>query len=150
MPASVEFHTGVSDPLYFACRLLRKASRGGARALVCVPPADLAALDELLWTFEPHEFVPHVRLTGPGGRLAGRTPIWLATESDPPVAAGPLAGLEPPRLLVNLGCEVPEDPDAYDRIIEILGTDAAQVRAGRVRWGAYQGWGVKPLHHGAA
>ena len=48
----VEFHTGVADPLGFACRLLRKAYRRGARVLVTAPPERLAQLDRLLWTFD--------------------------------------------------------------------------------------------------
>lgn len=146
MAASVEFHTGVDDPLLFACRLLRKAARTGARVLASAPAAELATLDEMLWTFDAQDFVPHVRVAGPGSRLAARTPIWLATEVDPPPAVA-----DPrPRVLVNLGCAPPGDPEAYERIIEIVGTDPEQRQAGRARWAHYQGWGVKPLHHGAA
>lgn len=146
MAASVEFNTGVDDPLQFACRLLRKAARTGVRVLASAPAAELAALDELLWTFDAQDFVPHVRVSGPGARLAARTPIWLASVVDPP---SPVADVRP-RVLVNLGCPPPDDPEAFDRIIEIVGTDPAQVQAGRVRWAHYLGWGDKPLHRGAA
>lgn len=139
-PAAVEFHTGVADPVHFACRLLRKAQRSGARVLVTAPPEDLAALDEALWTFEAQDFVPHVRLPGPAAALAPRTPVWLAT--------GPTLPDAPP-VLVNLGADPPDEAGAFRRIIEIVGTDPAQRQAGRARWRHYEGWGVKPLHHGA-
>ena len=44
----VEFHTGVPDRVSFACRLLRKASRQGARVLVTAPEDILAELDRAL------------------------------------------------------------------------------------------------------
>ncbi len=138
-PPAVEFHTGVADPVHFACRLLRKAQRSGARVLVTAPPEDLAALDEALWTFEAQDFVPHVRVPGPAAALAPRTPVWLAT--------GPVP--EAPPVLVNLGADPPADAGAFQRIIEIVGTDPAQRQAGRTRWRHYEAWGVKPLHHGA-
>jgi DNA polymerase-3 subunit chi len=135
----VEFHTGVADPVHFACRLLRKAHRQGARLLVTAPPETLGALDQALWTFEAQEFVPHVRLPGPAAALAPRTPIWLATAA--PEGA--------PRLLVNLGAAPPAAAEAFDRIIEIVGADADARQAGRARWRHYEAWGLKPVHHAA-
>lgn len=140
MPASVEFHTGVEDPLGFACRLLRKAYRSGARVAVTAPPTLLAALDQALWTFSPQEFVPHVRMPG-AHDLAAKTPIWLVADAS--VARG-----QP--VLVNLGAEAVGQADAFERIIEIVGTDADARDAGRARWRHYEAWGVKPLHHAAS
>jgi DNA polymerase-3 subunit chi len=141
VPATVEFHTGVADPVRFACRLLRKAHRAGARVLVTAPPPDLAALDEALWTFDAQDFVPHVRVPGPAAALAPRTPIWLV-DGPPPAGA--------PRVLLNLGADPPADATTFDRVIEVVGTDPAQRSAGRTRWRYYEGWGVTPLHHAAA
>lgn len=139
MPPAVEFHTGVADPVHFACRLLRKAFRTGVRVLVTAPPPELSALDEALWTFEAQDFVPHVRLPGPAAALAPRTPLWLAP--------GPVDGAPP--VLVNLGADPPDDAEAFTRIIEIVGTDLVQRQEGRARWRHYERWGVRPLHHGA-
>ena len=75
----VSFHTGVSDVLGYACRLLRKAARKGARVAVCGEAALLQQLDRALWTFDPLDFTPHARLAAgavPAPRLAA-TPIWL-------------------------------------------------------------------------
>ena len=47
----VMFHLNVPDRLGYACRLLRKAYGSGAKVVVSAPPATLARLDVLLWTF---------------------------------------------------------------------------------------------------
>jgi DNA polymerase-3 subunit chi len=134
----VEFHTGVADPLVYACRLLRKACRAGVRVLVTAPPATLAALDRALWTFDEREFVPHVRQPGAGASLAARTPIWLAQRGGLPDA---------PRVLVNLGADAPEDLASVDRLIEIVSGDADEADRGRSRWRAYKERGLAVVHH---
>lgn len=140
MPAQVEFHTGVADPVGFACRLLRKAWAARARVLVMAPADTLAALDASLWTFEAQAFVPHLRVAGADAASRERTPIWLA-ESIP-------AG-EHPRVLVNLGAAPPPGADDFDRVIEIVGADEATRADGRARWRHYERWGATPLHHPA-
>ena len=138
MPSEVEFHTGVADPLGYACRLLRKAYRQGAQVLCTAPPATLAELDWLLWTFEERDFVPHVRLQGASPDLLARTPIWLA-ESGLEAGRG--------RVLVNLGAPVPREIDAFARLVEVVSTDEAEVAAGRERWSAYKSAGLSLVHH---
>jgi DNA polymerase-3 subunit chi len=137
----VEFHTGVADPLGFACRLLRKAYRAGARVQVTAPAQTLAALDRQLWTFEEREFVPHARLPGARAALAARTPIWLVAEAGLPGA---------PPLLVNLGADAPAETLALDRLIEIVSDDADDTERGRQRWRAYKARGLAIRHHTAA
>lgn len=147
MPAQVEFHTGVADPVGFACRLLRKAWQARARVLVTAPAETLAALDAALWTFEAQAFVPHLRLPAQDGgaaaaaELLDRTPIWLAE--------APPADAHPP-VLVNLGADAPARADDYARVIEIVGRGDEARQAGRQRWRHYEAWGVRPLHHGTA
>ena len=97
----IAFHLGAADPLGYACRLLRKALARGATPVVTAPPEALAQLDRLLWTFDPLEFLPHVRVAaGRAGDLAPRlraTPLWLVERP-----------LDAPHheVLVNLGDEV--------------------------------------------
>ncbi len=140
----VEFHTGVADRVGFACRLLRKACRSGARVLVTAPPAVLDELDRSLWTFEERDFLPHVRVPGSAPAVRRRTPIWLAAAVPVPedAAAGPA-----PRVLVNLGAAAPADWQAVERLIEVLSTDADDVERGRARWRAYKAAGLQIVHH---
>jgi DNA polymerase-3 subunit chi len=136
----VEFHSGVADPVDFACRLLRKACRQGARVQVSAPAGTLAALDRALWTFEEREFVPHVRVPGATADVAARTPIWLSAQAG---------GEGAPRVVVNLDAEVPGDFDTLDRLIEIVGAEAEQAERGRNRWRAYKAAGLSITHHPA-
>ena len=134
----VEFHTGVADPVTYACRLLRKAYRAGVRVLVTAPPATLAALDRALWTFDQREFVPHVRQPGAPPPVAARTPIWLAAQG---VA-------DAPTVRVNLGADAVADLSGVERLIEIVSSDADDADRGRRRWRAYKARGLAIVHHG--
>jgi DNA polymerase-3 subunit chi len=140
-PVEVAFHTGVADKLLYACRLLRKAWRSGARVAVAGEPMELQRLDQALWTFEPQEFVPHRRLRA-GEAVPPplqRTPIWLLD----PGAAAP-AGCE---VLVNLGPERRPGDDGFRRIVELVSAEPQDAQAARRRWKQYevQGWPIR--HH---
>ena len=140
MPATVEFHTGMADKIGFACRLLRKAYAKGAQVAVTGAPELLRQLDEALWLFEPQQFVPHVRLKAgqaPAARLA-RTPLWLLD----PGATAPHQ-----EVLVNLGPELPAEPQAFRRVIELVGAQSDDRDAGRRRWRAYEAAGAQIVHH---
>ncbi len=124
----VAFHTGIADPFGYACRLLRKAWRSGARVAVHGDGPALDRLDQALWTFEPLEFVPHVMLPRDGadaGRVA-RTPIVLVKED----ATAPADC----RVAVSLGGHPPADAAAFDRLIAIVGLAPEQREAGRRLW----------------
>ncbi len=138
----IAFHVNVPDRLAYACRLLRKAVRQGARVAVTAPPATLRGLDRALWTFEPTEFVPHALLAAgatPPERLAP-TPVWLAERADD-VAVH--------EVLVNLGTDLPTGFERYARLIEIVTTDDADRAAGRARWKHYAARGYALAHHEA-
>lgn len=137
----VEFHTGVADPLVFACRLLRKASRHGARVAVSAAPQTLQALDRALWTFDERDFVPHARVGAAPSVVLARTPIWLLDVDIPPPPA--------PTVLVNVGGEAREPWPELARLIEIVGADPEEAAAGRQRWKQYRAAGWPVLHHGA-
>jgi DNA polymerase III subunit chi len=140
--ASVEFHTGLADPLGYACRLLRKAHRQGMRVLVTAPAPTLARLDRELWTFEEREFVPHQRWAGGADEVQrGLTPIWLAERADVPAACA---------VLVNLGAEVPEPPTAFERIVELVGREPEEADSGRERWKRWKALGHAPEHRNQA
>ena len=136
----VAFHTGIANPLDYACRLLRKAYRSGARVAVHGEPALLDRLDQALWTFEALEFVPHIVLPrdgGDAGRLA-LSPIVLVKDA----ASAPAAC----RIGVTLaGHPVPE-VGAFDRLIAIVGLDPEHREAGRQRWREYERAGQAVSH----
>lgn len=139
----IAFHFNVPDRLGYVCRLLRKATRQGARVAVTAPLASLRTLDRALWSFEPEEFVAHAMLpagTLPAARLAP-TPIWLAERPDD-VALH--------EVLVNLGDAAPAGFERYARLIEIVGTDAAERAAARTRWKHYAARGYALRGHEAA
>ena len=140
----VEFHTGVADPVGFACRLLRKAVRQDVRVRVIAPDDTLAALDLALWTFDERDFVPHVRVPGASESTAARTPIWLASTCDAPAGHAPA-----PVVLLNLGADAPEDLSGLDRLIEVVAADVGEAARGRARWRAYKARGLDITHRTA-
>jgi DNA polymerase III subunit chi len=140
MPHEVDFHTGLDDKLAYACRLLRKAVRAGKVVAVTGAAAELARLDLLLWTFEPGEFIAHVRLRAgdmAAPRLA-RTPVWLVDRPEDAPACD---------VLVNLGPQAAHAADACARVIELVARDEADVEAARQRWRRYKAAGIAPRSH---
>ena len=136
----VNFHHGAEDPVAYACRLLHKAWQRGARVAVTAPAATLARLDELLWSFEPLSFVPHARLRGgeaPPPRLAP-TPIWLLERAEQAPAH---------EVLVNLGPDVAGGFESFERLFEIVGSDAPSREAGRERLRHYRSRGYEIKLH---
>lgn len=135
----VAFHTGIADPLDYACRLLRKAYRSGAKVAVHGEPAALDRLDQALWTFEPLEFVPHAVLPRDGAdaqRLA-LSPIVLVKGGAAPPAC---------RIGVTLAGHPVEDVGGFDRLIAIVGLDPEHREAGRLRWREYERAGHAVSH----
>lgn len=137
--ASVEFHTGIEDPVGYCCRLLRKAYRRGATVLCLAPRPTLDALDRALWTFDERDFVPHVRVPGAAPALRDRTPIWLAAE----VPAG--GGRE---VLVSLEAELPAAAP-FARVIEVVGAEPEAAQRGRALWRRYKEGGFAIVHQTA-
>jgi DNA polymerase III subunit chi len=137
----VEFHTSVANKLDFACRLLRKAQAAGGPVVVGGEPALLDRLDVALWTFDALSFVPHARLRAGSspGPVHMRTPLWLA---DVP---GQCRQRE---VLVNLGPELAEGWEGFERVIELVDATDADRASGRERWRTYSARpGVELMHH---
>ena len=139
----VSFYTGVPERLTYLSRLLRKAQHSGARIGVCGPANLLMRLDAALWTFDPLEFVPHLRVS-PGAALPPRladTPILLVEHPDE---------LPHREVLLNVGSEIPEGFEQFKRVLEVVSQDPPQVQAGRERFRRYQQLGHEVAHHVAA
>lgn len=137
---SVAFHTGVPDPVDYACRLLRKACRQGARTVVTAPAATLDRLDQALWLFEQEAFIPHLRVRRREDVTDRnrRTPVWLSESARVAVEA---------TVWVNLGADAEVAFDGFERVIEVVGDDSAEVETGRVRWRRYVAAGLTPVNH---
>jgi len=138
----VMFHLNVQDRLGYACRLLRKAQAVGARVVVTAPPETLSRLDTLLWTFEPTDFVPHLRVAH-GAAVAPHlkgTPIWLVDR----VEQAPYH-----EALLNLGDELVPGFESFERVIEIVPADEAPKQAARQRWKHYADRGYVLKRHEA-
>ena len=136
----IEFHFNVPDKLAYSCRLLRKAVRGGSKAVVTAEPAVLHALDRLLWTFSPTEFLPHC--------MAGSAEITLA--ATPVLLAETLEGCGADSVLINLGQGIPADFARFERFIEVVSADEDDRIIGRKRWKLYQAQGHALTRHDAS
>lgn len=140
----VEFHFNVGEKLTYSCRLLRKAVTGGSRLLVTGEPAQLAQLDELLWTFVPTSFLAHCQAHADESVRAA-SPVLLAAALDDPAVQGTGHGV-----LVNLGSEVPAGFERFERFIEVVGSDEADRQAARTRWIHYKRRGYALTSHDRA
>jgi len=128
---------GEDDALAVACRLCEKAVAAGSRVHVHAPGAEIAdQVDRLLWIYKQGGFIAHERL---GGTLE---------EPVPPVLVGD--GEAPPShrdVLINLGADVPAAFASYQRVLEVVGGDAAARNRSRSRFKAYRDAGCQPETH---
>ncbi|MEO7337108.1 MAG: DNA polymerase III subunit chi [Caldimonas sp.] len=139
----ITFHFNVPDRSAYACRLLRKATRQGARIAVTGTPESLVRLDRDLWEFDPVEFIPHVLLRS-GQALAARlqsTPVLLVERPD---------DTDRHEVLVNLGEQAPVGFESYSRLIEIVSTADDDRSAARFRWKHYAARGYSIKRHEVA
>jgi DNA polymerase-3 subunit chi len=134
----VAFHFNAPDKLAYACRLLRKAVAGGARVVVTAPAEALGRLDTLLWTFSQTDFIAHARAPGDAGVLAA-SPVVLAES--------PSQALPHHEVLLNLGVDMPEGFEQYQRVIEVVSLDEDDRQLARGRWKAYTGQGYDIVRH---
>jgi DNA polymerase-3 subunit chi len=105
-------------------RLLEKVVERGHRVLLLAESAErAAALDAMLWTFDPASFLPHGTTAQAS---AGLQPILIATELDYRNGADVLVLID--------GMDVPE-AGAFARCLDLFdGNDEGAVAAARERW----------------
>jgi len=126
-----------SARLRFACRLIEKAYLASQTVLVWHTEAEeLKALDDLLWTFGDRAFVPHEMLKA--GVSPRETPVVLTVGNAP---------AERFDIIVNLAPDVPPCLGITARVAEIIDSDEARRRAGRVRFKTYRDQGLQPASH---
>jgi len=134
---TVAFHFNVVDRLAYTCRLIRKAVAGGATLVVTGSSETLSQLDHDLWTLSSTDFVTHCR-PEVSTDLAARSAVLLSESAQLTTHAD---------VLVNLGDPVPAHFQQFDRVIEVVGKEADDKRAARLRWKHYSQAGIPLVQH---
>ena len=119
------------QPLLLVCELAKRGYAANLSILVLARDAAQAeALDDLMWSFDPDEYLPH--------QIAGMdegdddTPILVATpQMDVPSRA----------LLINLRDAAPAG--SFQRVLEVVPADPAARGPLRERWKHYQALGFE-------
>ncbi len=136
--AEVAFHFNAPGKLAYACRLLRKASASGARLVVTGEPRLLRELDATLWSFSALDFVPHGLVEALGATQLQHTAVILAANpADAPHR----------QVLVNLGDEMPQGFEDFERVIEVVTGDEGDRGRARQRWKHYAAGGHAIVRH---
>lgn len=132
---TIEFYTGIADPIAATHRLALKVYASGRRLRIATPDeATTKLLDRALWERPEDAFVPHCTLGSP---LRDATPIVIDHTNDHDGAADVLISLcgQPPKYFAR-----------FERMFEVVGTDPELAAAGRERWAFYKSRGY-PLKH---
>lgn len=133
----IEFHFNTSDRLLHTCRLLRKARSQDLRIVVVGAPATLRQLDQALWSFSATDFLVH---------CSGTDPLELQ-QASPVVLDGQVLGRDDFNVIVNLGDEVPQGFERFERLIEIVASDDHGRSEARQRWKHYKAQGFDLIQH---
>ena len=132
------FHFGAPDKLAYGCRLARKAVGSGAKVLLVADADAVAQLDADLWALSATDFLPHCTATA-APTVQGRSAVLLVTHAQQaPQHTG---------VLVNLTHAVPEGFERFDRVIEVVSTDADDRSKARGRWRYYTEQGYAITRH---
>ena len=133
----IEFHFNAPERLHYVCRFLRKANAHDWRVGVLGSEAVLRQLDAALWSFSEHDFLPHCTAND-SPHMQQASAILLSPD------VGRLAGWP---MLVNLGDDVPEGFEQFQRVIEIVPSDDHGKMTARQRWRHYAAQGFELTQH---
>lgn len=136
----IAFHFNAPDKVDYACRLLRKAVAANAKVVVVVTEAQMAHLDESLWTLSQLEFLAHCRMDSPRS-LRQASPLHLACDLNA------MDALTPRDVLLNLGDKVCAGFEQFARVIEVVTLDEADRQFARSRWKQYTDQGFAIVRH---
>lgn len=132
----VLFYTHAENRLQTACTLTAKALARGMRVmLLTADPAATERLSKLIWTVPSTGFIPHCRR---GDRLAPVTPVIVDHVAEP---------LVHDQVLFNLSDGTPAFFSSFQRLVEIVGNDAAELEAARARYRFYKDRGYEIRTH---
>ena len=123
------------QPLLLVCELAKRGYAANLSILVLArDTAQAEAIDDLMWSFDPDEYLPH--------QIAGMdegdddTPILIATP-DMDIPARPM--------LINLRDAAPNG--SFERVLEVVPADPAARGPLRERWKHYQALGFEVNKH---
>jgi DNA polymerase-3 subunit chi len=125
----IAFHVNAPDKLDYACRLLRATQKKSAQVLVLGQMDALKSLSSKLWAMAPTEFLPHC-LADADPTVLAQSPIILSVEL--------LGNASDSQVLLNLGAFLPAGFERFERLIELVGQDEADLQAARTRWKHYK------------
>ena len=124
------------EPLLLVCELAKRAFAADLPTLVLArDTAQAEALDDLLWSFDPDEYLPH-QIAGEDAEEDALCPILIATPGMD-IAARPL--------LLNLRDQAPTGH--FDRVLEVVPADPSARGPLRERWKHYQALGFEVNKH---
>jgi len=111
--------------------LAHKAWRAGFMTFIrCADPKQQNALDELLWTFRKHSFIPHEIYTE-----HAQAPVLLGIDQPPPFTAG---------VLINLHKQLSSHLACFSRVIEIVNQEPELLQISRKNFVEYRQQGFQP------
>jgi len=130
----------------FACRLTEKAYLRDLKVvLLGDTPAEVEAIDALLWTFSERSFVPHDIHRGRPAVAATAADAGSAAQTATAGGAGAavqltqdLDSVGSADLLVNVSTRLPARLDRFARVAEIIDADDERRRLGRERFKVYR------------
>ena len=132
----IDFYFNAADKWQVACRLAGKAAAQRQRMLIYAPEPEAAQrIDRLLWTWPATGFVPHCAA---GDALAADTPVLIAADAD---AASGCA------VLLNLAPGTPPGFERFERLLEVVGRDGADLEEARARYRFYRERGYRIADH---
>ena len=123
------------QPLLLVCELAKRGYAANLSILVLArDTAQAEAIDDLMWSFDPDEYLPHQIAELDEGD--DDTPILIATpEMDLPARA----------LLINLRDAAPTG--SFERVLEVVPADPSARGPLRERWKHYQALGFEVNKH---
>lgn len=132
----ISFYSHAPDKLGVARQLVAKAWGQKLNVLVyALDEATAASFDRLLWTQPALSFVPHCRDSSP---LAASTPVIIGERAD---------ALPSADVLINLSNEPPPVFSRFERLVEIVTEDEADVLRGRQRYRFYKDRGYELVNY---
>ena len=135
----IDFHFNTPDKVNYACRLLRKAvAARGAQVVVVGEAALLDSIDLALWQLSPVDFIAHCTIDADVAVLS-RSPVVLVAQGA--------AQMPHRQVLLNLGAEVPNGFERFERLIDIVSDEEADRQSARIRWRHYADRGYAIVRH---